>query len=175
MSKKNAIRRYEITVLRNLNVNFLSYMAHGILSQIGFRLVNAPTFVPAYLLILSGGSNLLVGLALFCQGLGQTVTPLWGANMISNRKIVGPIAIKIGFIMRINILFIGLAGLYFPNEITLIFVIFLLGLFGLAEGMQGVIFNYLTSKILPVARRGSLVGFRNFVGGLSASMFAFFV
>jgi len=137
--------------------------------------VNAPTFVPAYLLILSGGSNLLVGLALFCQGLGQAVTPLYGANLISNRKIVGPIAIKIGFIMRINILFIGLAGLYFPNEITLIFVIFLLGLFGLAEGMQGVIFNYLTSKILPIARRGSLIGFRNFVGGLSASMFAFFV
>ena len=137
--------------------------------------MNAPTFVPAYLLILSGGSNFLVGLALFCQGLGQAVTPLWGANLISNRKIVGPIAIKIGFIMRINILFIGLAGLYFPNEITLIFVIFLLGLFGLAEGMQGVIFNYLTSKILPVARRGSLMGFRNFVGGLSASMFAFFV
>ena len=31
-------------------------------------------------------------------------------------------------------------------------MIFLLGLFGLAEGMQGVIFNYLTSKILPVGR-----------------------
>ena len=54
-------------------------------------------------------------------------------------------------------------------------MIFLLGLFGLAEGMQGVIFNYLTSKILTVARRGSLMGLRNFVGGLSASMFAFFL
>ena len=145
------------------------------MSQIGFRLVNAPTFVPAYLLVLSGGSNLLVGLALFFQGLGQAVTPLWGASLISNRKTVVPIAIKIGFIMRINILFIGLAGLYLPNQITLAFVICLLGLFGLAEGVQGVVFNYLTSKILPVGRRGSLMGLRNFVGGLSASMFAFFV
>ena len=95
-----------------------------------------------------------MGLALFSQGLGQSVNPLWGANLISNRKIVGPVAIKIGFMMRINILFIGLAGLYFPNQITLILVIFLLGLFGMAEGMQGVVFNYLTSKILPVGRRG---------------------
>ena len=41
--------------------------------------------------------------------------------------------------------------------------------------MQGVVFNYLTSKILPVGRRGRLMGLRNFFGGLSASIFAFFV
>ena len=162
-------------MLRNLNVNFLSYLAHGILSQIGFRLVNAPTFIPAYLLILSGGSNFVVGLALFFQGLGQAVTPLWGAKVISHRKKVGPIAIRLGFIMRINILLIGLAGFYFSNQMTLVLVIFFLGLFGLAEGMQGVVFNYLTSKILPVGRRGRLMGLRNFFGGLSASIFAFFV
>lgn len=162
-------------MLRNLNVNFLSYLAHGVLSQIGFRLVNAPTFIPAYLLILSGGSNFVVGLALFFQGLGQAVTPIWGANVISYRKRVVPIAIAIGFFMRTNILFIGLAGLYFSNQLTLVLVILFLGLFGLAEGMQGVVFNYLTSKILPLRRRGRLMGLRNFFGGLSASIFALFV
>ena len=162
-------------MLRNLNVNFLSYLAHGVLSQIGFRLVNVPTFIPAYLLILSGGSNFVVGLALFFQGLGQAVTPIWGANVISYRKRVVPIAIAIGFIMRTNILFIGLAGLYFSNQLTLVLVILFLGLFGLAEGMQGVVFNYLTSKILPLRLRGRLMGLRNFFGGLSASIFALFV
>ncbi len=86
-----------------------------------------------------------------------------------------PIAIAIGFIMRTNILFICLAGLYFSNQLTLVLVIFFLGLFGLAEGMQGVVFNYLSSKILPLRRRGRLMGLRNFFGGLSASIFAFFV
>ena len=162
-------------MLRNLNVNFLSYLAHGVLSQIGFRLVNVPTFIPAYLLILSGGSNFVVGLALFFQGLGQAVTPIWGANVISYRKRVVPIAIAIGFFMRTNILFIGLAGLYFSNQLTLVLVILFLGLFGLAEGMQGVVFNYLTSKILPLRLRGRLMGLRNFFGGLSASIFALFV
>ena len=156
-------------------MNFLSYLAHGVLSQIGFRLVNVPTFIPAYLLILSGGSNFVVGLALFFQGLGQAVTPIWGANVISYRKRVVPIAIAIGFIMRTNILFIGLAGLYFSNQLTLVLVILFLGLFGLAEGMQGVVFNYLTSKILPLRLRGRLMGLRNFFGGLSASIFALFV
>lgn len=156
-------------------MNFLSYLAHGVLSQLGFRLVNAPTFIPAYLLILSGGSNLIVGLALFFQGLGQAVTPIWGANVIFYRKRVVPIVITIGFIMRTNILFIGLAGLYFSNQLTLVLVIFFLGLFGLAEGMQGVVFSYLTSKILPLRRRGKLMGLRNFFGGLSASIFALIV
>ena len=156
-------------------MNFLSYLAHGVLSQIGFRLVNVPTFIPAYLLILSGGSNFVVGLALFFQGLGQAVTPIWGANVISYRKRVVPIAIAIGFFMRTNILFIGLAGLYFSNQLTLVLVILFLGLFGLAEGMQGVVFNYLTSKILPLRLRGRLMGLRNFFGGLSASIFALFV
>ena len=68
---------------------------------------------------------------------------------------------------RLNILFIGLAGLYFPRQVTLILVNFFFGLFGMAEGVQGVVFNYLTSKILPVGRRGSLMGMRNFIGGLS--------
>ena len=76
---------------------------------------------------------------------------------------------------RLNILFIGLAGLYSPRQVALILVIFFFGSFGMAEGVQGVVFNYLTSKILPVGRRGSLMGMRNFIGGLSASTFALLV
>jgi len=171
----NAERRYEIFVLRNLTANFFPYLMHGMLSQIAFRLINAPTFVPAYLLTLSGGSNLIVGVALFFQGLGQTLTPLVGANLISHRKRVLPVGLMVGMAMRINIFFIGISGLYLSEEGALIAIIIFLGLFGMSEGMQGVIFNFLSSKILPVSRRGMLMGTRNFLGGTSASIFAFLV
>jgi MFS family permease len=45
--------------------------------------------------------------------------------------------------------------------------------FGFFMGMQGVIFSFLMSKVIPVDRRGFLLGFRNFLGGLTASGVAY--
>ena len=56
------------------------------LSQTGFRLLNAPTFMPAYIMLLSGGSNLAVGLSSALQSFGMTLTPMIGANLIEHRK-----------------------------------------------------------------------------------------
>ena len=143
------------------------------LGQTGFRFINAPTFIPAYLLMLSGGSNLLVGLALAMQGLGQMLTPLIGANLISHRSRVLPIGFVTGSLMRGCLLMMGLAGFFLDEQYLLIAMIFLLTLFGLLEGMQGVIFNYLMSKVIPVNKRGRLTGFRNFLAGSTAAVVAY--
>jgi hypothetical protein len=81
----HAERRYELQVKRDLNRNFFAHLVHGMLGQTGFRLINAPTFLPAYIMMLSGGSELIVGLALSLQALGMAVTPLVGANLIEHR------------------------------------------------------------------------------------------
>ena len=44
---------YQSEVNRNLKRNFIAHLCHGLLGQTGFRLVNAPTFIPAYVLMLS--------------------------------------------------------------------------------------------------------------------------
>ena len=142
---------------------------HGMLGQTGFRFINAPTFIPAYILMLSGGSNLLVGLALAMQGFGQMLTPLLGANLISHRSRVLPIGFVTGSLMRTCILLMGLSGFFLDEQYLLITMIFLLTLFGLLEGVQGVIFNYLMSKVIPVKKRGRLTGFRNFLAGTTAA------
>ena len=48
---------YEDFVRRNLKRNYAGHFVHGMLGMTGFRLVNAPTFVPAYLHMLSGSDS----------------------------------------------------------------------------------------------------------------------
>ena len=71
MSQEQAELDYEQQVQRDLPRNFAVHLGHGLLGQTGFRLINAPTFVPAYILLLSGGSDFAVGLALALQAAGS--------------------------------------------------------------------------------------------------------
>ena len=170
---RHAEQRYEIFVQRNLTRNFFAHLVHGMLGQTGFRFINAPTFIPAYLLMLSGGSNLIVGLALSLQGFGQMLTPMVGANLISHRRRVLPIGFLVGAAMRLCVLLMGVAGLLLGEQGTLIAIICLMGLFGVFEGMQGVVFNFLMSKVIPVSKRGRLTGLRNFLAGITSAAVAY--
>ncbi len=170
---RHAEQRYDIFVQRNLTRNFVAHLVHGMLGQTGFRFINAPTFIPAYILILSGGSNFMVGLALALQGFGQMLTPMIGANLISHRRRVLPIGFVVGSGMRLCVLLMGIAGFVFGDQGTLIAMVLLMGLFGVFEGMQGVIFNFLMSKTIPVSKRGRLTGMRNFLAGITSAVVAY--
>jgi MFS family permease len=165
---RRAERRFEVAVRRNLNRNFIVHLIHGMLGQTGFRLLNAPTFLPAYLLYLSG-SDFAVGTALALQAFGMALTPLLGATLIEHRARVLPMGFVTGAVMRFALLGIALSGLVLPPELALWAIYFWLALFGLFEGMQGVIFNYLMSKVIPVSKRGRLTGLRNFLAGITSA------
>ncbi len=169
---RRAERRYQIEVRRNLTRNFTAHLIHGMLGQTGFRLLNAPTFLPAYVLYLSG-SDVAVGLALGLQSLGMALTPLIGANLIEHRARVLPIGFITGAAMRLSVLGIALSGLLLPPSLALIAIFAWLTLFGLMQGMQGVIFNFLMSKVIPVSKRGRLTGLRNFLAGITSAAVAF--
>lgn len=170
--QQDAERRYAAMVDAHLTRNFLAHLGHGLLGQTGFRLLNAPTFLPAYVMLLSGGSNIAVGLILSLQALGMTLTPLLSASLIEHRPRVLPIGFVTGALMRLMILLIALSGFFLPHHLALFAVgLFVLG-FGLFLGMQGVIFNFLMSKVIPVTRRGRLTGLRNFLAGLTAAAVA---
>ncbi|MDE0443022.1 MAG: hypothetical protein OXL38_12985, partial [Gammaproteobacteria bacterium] len=72
-------------VAEHLRRNTLTQLAHGLFGQTGFRLVSAPTFLPAYLFMLSG-SDFVVGLARSLQGAGTVASPMLGASLIGHRK-----------------------------------------------------------------------------------------
>jgi MFS family permease len=170
--QRRAERRYQIEIRRNLNRNFIVHLIHGMLGQTGFRLLNAPTFLPAYILFLSG-SDLAVGAALALQSLGMAITPLMGANLIEHRARVLPMGFITGGAMRLSVLGIALSGLLLPPDQALLAIFVWLTLFGLFQGIQGVIFHFLMSKVIPVSKRGRLTGLRNFLAGITSAAVAF--
>ncbi len=164
---------YEAFVAKNLKRNFAGHFTHGTLGMTGFRLVNAPTFVPAYLHMLSH-SDVLTGLGLALQQLGGTISPIAGATAIEHRKYVLPVTMVLGTLMRVQILGLALAGWFLSGQSLLIAVIAFLFLLGLFSGWQGVAFQYLLAKVIPISRRGRLQGWRNMVGGLIAALLSYF-
>jgi predicted MFS family arabinose efflux permease len=58
------------------------------------------------------------------------------------------------------------------GQSTLIALLVCLTLLGLFQGMQGVIFNFLMSKVIPVSKRGRLTGLRNFLAGITSAVVA---
>jgi len=164
-AEHEAERVFQSEVRANLRHNYVAYLFHGVLGQTGMRLINAPTFIPAYVHLLSG-SDLVVGLARSLQYLGMFLTPLLGASLVESRRRILPMMLVIGAGMRIQILGIALAGFFLPDPLRLIAVCAFLCIFGGFLGMQGVAFSFMLSKLIPVERRGTLVGLRVFAGGV---------
>jgi MFS family permease len=163
---------YNEQVIRDLPRNFAANLAHGMLGMTGFRLMSAPTFVPAYIFMLSG-SKIAVGLALGAQFIGMALSSIWGATLIEHRDQVMRVVYSVGWLMRLQILGLALSAFLLTGPLALIAACLFLALFGFFGGMQGVTFSVLMSKVIPVNQRGRLTGMRNFLGGLTASGVAY--
>jgi MFS family permease len=163
---------YERFVRENLPHNFAAHYLHGMLGMTGFRLVNAPTFVPAYLHTLSG-SDALVGLGLALQQLGTAISPIVGASQIEHRPRVMPTAMWMGTLMRLSVLGIALAGYFASGSLLVALVLLFLFSLGLFSGAQRVAFQLLLAKVIPIARRGRLQAWRNTTGGLISAVLAY--
>src|SRR5580692_1782418 len=125
---------YERFVEDNLPRNFAGHFVHGMLGMTGFRIFNSPTFLPAYLHLITHampGSDFLVGLGQSVQQLGGVISPVIGAAQIEHRKRVLPVAILMGTLMRIQILGVAVAGFFVHGRTLLIAILSFLFLFGL--------------------------------------------
>jgi MFS family permease len=160
---------FELEVRRNLRRNYVAHLFHGLFGQTGFRLVTAPTFIPEYVHTISGGSAVWVGVARAAQSLGQCLSPLFSATVIEHRRYVLPVALRVGNMVRAQVLGMALAGFFLGSGHNLIAVCVFLGLFGFFMGMQGVTFNFLMAKVIPVDVRGRLAGLRNALAGITSS------
>lgn len=168
IAEEEAEAAYDAFVLKHLPRNYAAHYLHGMLGMTGFRLFNAPTFMPAYLHLLSG-SDAIVGLGQALQQLGGVFSPIIGATNIEHRKRVLPVAVVMGISMRIQILGIALAGFVLSGWPLLATVLMFLFLFGIFSGAQSVAFQLLLAKVIPTARRGRLQALRNVTGGAIAA------
>ncbi len=159
---------YDRFVAQNLRRNYAGNFLHGMLGMTGMRLLQAPTFMPAYLHVISG-SDAIVGLGLAMQQLGQMISPIVGAAHIEHRARMMPAATLLGSLMRVQILMIALSAWVLSGSIRVIAVVGFLFLFGLFMGPQGVAMQVLMAKVIPVELRGRLQAWRNVVGGVIAA------
>lgn len=158
---------------RNLRFNFLVLLVHGFLGQTGFRLLQTPTFLPAYLSVLGG--NRAVGIARAVQSLGMFLSPVLSARMVEHRSHAKGLALVFGGTMRTMILLLGLAALLLPHPDanlgslgwTVVLVWLVIAGWGFANGLQMVVFNVLLSKTIPTPKRGRLLGARNSSAGVT--------
>jgi MFS family permease len=162
---------YEKFVWDNLKRNYLGNYLHGMLGMTGFRLVNAPTFLPAYLHAVSG-SNAIVGLGLALQQLGGVISPIFAGTKIEHRTKVMPAAMWMGSLGRVAILAMALSGWFLTGQPLVWALLFFILMFGIFMGAQRVVFSLLMSKVIPISRRGRLQAWRNATGGAIAAVLA---
>ncbi len=149
-----------------MRFNFTVLLIHGLLGQTGFRLLQAPTFLPSYLSLLAG-NNAVVGIARAVQSLGMSVSPYLGAWMVERRPRVRGLGILFGAAMRVQVLLLAIAALMLPREWALPVIWFAVGMWGFAAGLQMVVFNVIIAKAIPAHRRGRLLGLRNALAGVT--------
>lgn len=159
-------------VHRNLKRNFSAHFVHGLLGMTGFRLVTAPTFVPAYLYLMTG-STFMVGLGQALQQAGAILSPMMGATQIERRRRVLSSAVWIGALMRLQLLGLALAGWLLGGSALVVSTLIFLFLFGFFMGSQRVAFQVLLAKVIPIQRRGTLQAWRNFAGGAVAALLSY--
>lgn len=163
---------YEKFVWDNLRPNYIGNFVHGMLGMTGFRLINAPTFMPAYLHLISG-SNTIVGLGLALQQMGGIVSPLVAGANLEHRVRIMPAAVLLGSLGRLAILGMALAGWFLTGSALMTSLLAMLFMFGIFMGAQRVAFNLLMSKVIPISLRGRLQAWRNAIGGLIAAVLAY--
>jgi MFS family permease len=163
---------YEKFVWDNLRRNYLGNYLHGMLGMTGFRLVNTPTFLPAYLHMVSG-SNAIVGLGLALQQVGGVISPIFGASKIEHRTKVMPAAMWMGGLARMAVLGIALSGWWLKGQVLVTAILGFMLMFGIFMGAQRVVFSLLMAKVIPISRRGRLQAWRNFTGSVIAAALAY--
>jgi len=164
---------YERFVRENLKRNYAAHYIHGMLGMTGFRLVNTPTFVPAYIHSISG-SDAWVGIGTSLQQLGGIISPIIGAQQIEHRKKVLPVSVALGLLMRAQILGLAISGWFLTGPWALTSALVFLFLLGFFQGPQRVAFQLLLAKVIPIRLRGRLQAWRNVTGGLIAAVLSYF-
>ena len=168
-----ATERHTRFVEANIGRNFAANLTHGVFGMTGFRLIYAPTIIPAYIHLLTG-SSAAVGVGTALLQLGSTVSPIASSAHVESRNLIMPYAVRIGTLMRTMVLGLALAAWLLTGGWLLAVTFALFLALGFFSGAQRVAFQMLMAKVIPIRRRGRLQGIRNFAGGIIAAGLAWF-
>ena len=162
--------RHHAFVEANLKRNYAATLIHGVFGMTGFRLIYAPTIIPAYLYVQTG-SAAAVGLGMALLQLGGTLSPILSGARVESRSHILPYAITVGSLMRVMVLALALTAWFLDGPWLLGATLAIFLTLGFFQGAQRVAFQMLMAKVIPIDRRGRLQGVRNvFGGGIAAGL-----
>ncbi|NNC59681.1 MAG: MFS transporter [Erythrobacter sp.] len=156
--------RHHAFVEGNLRRNYAATLIHGVFGMTGFRLIYAPTIIPAYL-YLQTGSTAAVGLGMAMLQLGGTASPILSGARVESRSHILPYAITVGSLMRVMVLALALTAWWLDGMVLFGATLVIFLMLGFFQGAQRVAFQMLMAKVIPIDRRGRLQGVRNLLGG----------
>ncbi|MXP31437.1 MFS transporter [Erythrobacter jejuensis] len=156
--------RHHAFVASKLRRNYAATLTHGVFGMTGFRLIYAPTIIPAYLFVQTG-SAAAVGLGMALLQLGGTLSPILSGARVESRNRILPYAITVGSLMRVMVLALALTAWFLEGPPLLLATLAIFLFLGFFQGAQRVAFQMLMAKLIPIAQRGRLQGVRNLLGG----------
>ncbi|ABC62153.1 hypothetical protein ELI_00305 [Erythrobacter litoralis HTCC2594] len=163
--------RHHAFVESNLRRNYAATLIHGVFGMTGFRLIYAPTIIPAYLYVQTG-SAAAVGLGMALLQLGGTLSPVLSGARVESRNHILPYAITVGSLMRMMVLAMALTAWFLEGRALFAATLAIFLALGFFQGAQRVAFQMLMAKVIPIDRRGRLQGVRNLLGGGIAAVLA---
>ncbi|WP_284124458.1 MFS transporter [Parerythrobacter aestuarii] len=163
--------RHHSFVERKLRRNYAATLVHGVFGMTGFRLIYAPTIIPAYLYMLTG-SAATVGVGMALLQLGGTLSPILSGARVESRSRILPYSIAVGSLMRLMVLALALTAWFLDGPPLLLATLAIFLFLGFFQGAQRVAFQMLMAKVIPIAQRGRLQGVRNLLGGGIAAVLA---
>jgi MFS family permease len=104
--------------------------------------------------------------------MSRFLTPLIIAPLVEHRSTLKNTALGVGLLMRAQVLFMALGGFFLASRSNIISFFVFFSLFHMFMGMQNVVYNTVMAKVIPVETRGRFIGFREFVGSVTASIVA---
>jgi MFS family permease len=167
-SGEQAEAEYQAFIEKNLPRNFAGHFMHGMLGMTGFRIFNSPTFLPAYIHLITGHmpfSDAWVGVGQALQSAGGVLSPVVGAAQLEHRKKVLPVSMWMGTAMRVQVAAVAICAWVLHGPVLVGSIMLFLFLLGLFQGAQGVAFQMLLAKVIPIRLRGRLQALRNVAGG----------
>lgn len=155
-------------IKKHFRRNFLVNTGDIISWNFGDSFVSADTILPVFVSTLTT-SPVLIGMVRALWQAGWYLPQLFLAPLVEKRKRQLPLVLVLALLERLPYLIIGLAVLWFPKlgaDTTVIVFMLLYSWKSIASGFTALPWQEMIAKVIPVTRRGRLIGIGYFIGRL---------
>ncbi|MGD8455659.1 MAG: MFS transporter [Anaerolineales bacterium] len=155
-------------IKKHFRRNFFVNIGDIISWNFGDSFVSADTILPVFVSTLTS-SPVLIGMVRALWQAGWYLPQLFLAPLVEKRKRQLPLVLVLALLERLPYLIIGLAVLWFPKigaDTTVIVFLLLYSWKSIASGFTALPWQEMIAKVIPVTRRGRLIGIGYFIGRL---------